>query len=93
MKVRVRFEIADRSIDETVEACGAEELLAIAKARVARELGWKGLFLNAMTPLSFAQMAVQRYNDHYKAHYPIPKSAEEFVEFGEATGNLTVLEA
>lgn len=92
MKVRVRFEVADRSIDETVEGRSAEDLLAMAKARVARELGWKGLFLNAISPLAFAQMAVQRYNDHYKTNHPIPTSAEEFVEFGKMTGNLTVIE-
>lgn len=92
MKVRVRFEVAGRSIDETVDGRDAEDLLAMAKARVARELGWKGLFLNAMSPLSFAQMAVQRYNDHYKADYAIPASAQEFLEFAQATGNLTVLE-
>lgn len=92
MKIHVRFEVAGRSIDETVQGGNAEELLAMAKARVARELGWKGIFLNAMSPLSFAQMAVERYNEHYKTNHAIPTNAEEFLEFGKATGNLTVLD-
>lgn len=92
MKVRVRFEIGGRQIDEIAEGAHAEDLLAQSKSRVAAELGWKGIFLNAISPLAFAQMAVERYNDLHKTNHPIPRSAEEFLEFGKATGNLTVLE-
>ena len=92
MKVRVRFEVAGKQVDEIAEGASAADLIAQAKARVAKDLGWKGMFLNAMSPLAFAQLAVKMYNEHHKASYPIPQTPEEFVEFGKQTGNLTVLE-
>ncbi len=92
MKVRVKIAIAGRSIDEIITALNADDLLAEAKQRVARDMGWKGMFLNAMGPLQFAQTAVRMYNENYKTDYPLPQTAEEFVAFGEKTGNLEVLE-
>ena len=92
MKVRVDLEVAGRAVHETVEGTDATDLLAKAKARVAKELGWKGMFLNAMSPLAFAQLAVNLYNEKFKTEYPTPKTAEEFFEFGAKTGTLTVLE-
>ena len=92
MKVRAQFEIADTKVDEIAEGNDAEDLIAQAKARVAKHLGWKGIFLNAMTPLAFAQLAVKLYNDRHSSNYPIPQKAEDFVEFGKETGNLVVLE-
>ena len=92
MKVRVRFEMGDKKIDEVVAGASADDLLTQAKARVAKELGWKGMFLNAMSPLQFAQTAVRLYNERFKADHPLPQSADEFFRFGEQTGNITVLE-
>ena len=91
MKVKVAFEMGDRKIDEVVDAVSAEDLLVQAKTRVAKELGWRGMVLNAMTPLKFAQTAVSMYNDRFKTTHPMPQTAEEFLRFGEQTGNLTVL--
>jgi hypothetical protein len=91
MKLRVHFEISDRNIDETVTGETAEEILAEAKNRVARELGWKGVFLHALTTLQFAQLAVKMYNDHHGTDYHSPQSADDFVEFGRRTGNVDVL--
>lgn len=92
MKVRVSLEVAERKIDEIVEAPNAGALLVEAKNRVAKELGWKGMFLNAMSPISFAQMAVKKYNENFHTDYAIPETAEQFIEFGTRTGNLEVLE-
>lgn len=92
MKVRVRFEVAGKEIDEIAEGKDADDLLAQAKARVAAHLGWKGLFLNVMSPLEFARLAVKMYNEHHETSFPVPESAADFVEFGKKTGNLTVLE-
>ena len=83
--------MGDRKVDEVVEAVSAEDLLVQAKARVAKELGWRGMFLNAMTPLKFAQTAVAMYNDRFHTTHPAPQSAEEFIQFGKQTGNITVL--
>ena len=92
MKVRVHFDFQDRKIDETLDVATADALLVDAKARVARELGWKGLFLNAISPIQFAQTAVKMYNEKFDASYPAPQTAEEFLTFGQQTGHLEVIE-
>ncbi len=92
MKVQVDLEVAGRAVHETVDGKDATELLAKAKERVAAELGWKGLFLKAMTPLAFAQAAVKLYNEKFQTAHPLPQTAEEFFAFGEQTGSLKILE-
>jgi hypothetical protein len=92
MKVRVTIpEIAGRKVDETVIGTDAQDVLAQAKARVAKELGWKGLFLSAMSPLTFAQEAVKRYNSAYGTQYAIPQSPDEFLKLGQDMGYITLL--
>lgn len=91
MKVRVTMSVAGREIDETLDGPNADDVLAQAKARVTKELGWKGLFLNALTPLAFAQKAVALYNSAHKTTYAEPKSAEEFFALGKDLGYITVL--
>lgn len=91
MKVRVMMDVAERHIDETLTGTDAEDILSQAKARVARELGWKGLFLSAMSPLAFAQEAVRRYNNAYKTQYALPQSADEFLILGQDLKYLIVL--
>jgi hypothetical protein len=92
MKVRVEFQLGERTIRDEVEGKDATEILSLAKSRVMKQLGWKGVFLAPLTPLTFAQEAVRRYNDHFKTNYPAPQSADQFIHFGEQTGSLTVLE-
>lgn len=91
MKVRVTMDVAGRHIDEVLSGTSADDILGQAKARVARELGWKGLFLNAMPTLTFAQEAVRRYNAAYKTQHPIPQSADEFFALGQELDYLSVL--
>ena len=93
MKVRVAIEIDGRKIDEVVEGASPENIVATAKDRLAREMGFKGLVLRAMTPVAFAQEAVRKYNQAYGKNHPIPATADDFLEFGKETGYLTVLEA
>ncbi len=92
MKVRVKFEVQDRTIDEVITVPDAEALLSVAKARLAKEMGWKGFFLNAMSPLQFGQAAVRLYNEKFGKSEPIPDSPDEFLKFGVAHGSLTILE-
>jgi hypothetical protein len=92
MKLRVHFDISDRHIDETVSGGSAEEIMSEAKDRVARELGWKGMFLRAMSTLQFAQLAVRMYNEHNGVNLPLPETAADFISFGRQTGNVDVLE-
>ncbi len=91
MKMHVKMDVAGRSIDEVVDGTDADDILGQIKARVTRELGWKGLFLNALTPLAFAQMAVQRYNTSHKASLPVPATADDFLALGQQMGYVTFL--
>ncbi len=91
MKVRVKMDMAGRSVDEVVTGKDADDVLSQAKARVARELGWKGLFLHAMPTMTFAQEAVRRYNGAYGAHYDLPQTSDEFLKLGQDMGYFTVL--
>lgn len=88
MNVRVVMDIAGRNIDEMVSGETADEILSKAKARVEKELGWKGIFLKAMSPLGFAQEAVRRYNAATNSNYEIPNSADEFIELGKDLGYI-----
>lgn len=91
MKVRVTMDVAGRHVDETLTGATADDVLSQAKGRVAKELGWKGLFLNAMSPLTFAQEAIRRYNKAYGTTYAIPRSADEFLHLGQDLGYVTML--
>jgi len=90
MNVRVTMNVAGRQIDQILSGANADEILASAKAHVAKELGWKGLFLSAMTPLAFAQKAVELYNGAHQSNFPPPKDADEFLRLGQQLGYLTL---
>ena len=85
------MEVAGRRIDEALTGPNADDVLAQAKARVAKELGWKGLFLSAMTPLGFAQKAVELYNGSHQTKYALPQSADEFLKLGQDLGYIAIL--
>ncbi len=85
------MQVAGRKIDETLSGPNADDVLAQAKAQVSKELGWKGLFLNALTPLGFAQKAVELYNSSHRTTYAAPKSADEFFALGQDLGYITIL--
>ncbi len=91
MRLHIKMEVAGREIDEPVEGTDAEDILGQIKARVTRELGWKGMFLHALTPLAFAQMAVQRYNAAHKTEIAVPTTADDFIALGQQMGYVTVL--
>lgn len=85
------MEVASRKVDEVLTGPDADDVLAQAKARVQKELGWKGLFLSAMTPLGFAQKAVELYNGSHRTQYALPQSADEFLRLGQDLGYITFL--
>jgi len=49
------------------------------------------MFLHALTPLAFAQMAVQRYNASRKADLPVPATPDDFIALGQQMGYVSVL--
>lgn len=85
------MEVAGRHVDETVVGASADDILSQVKARVAKEMGWKGLFVSAMSPLQFAQEGVRRFNSSTNSTYALPQTADEFVQLGTDLGYLTVL--
>ncbi|MGO8673565.1 MAG: hypothetical protein ACLQVD_19670 [Capsulimonadaceae bacterium] len=91
MKVHVAMQVMDHRIDEVVEGTDPEDILAQAKARVERELGWKGLFLKIMSPLGFGQEVVRRYNNATASEYEIPQTPEDFLQLAEDLGYITPL--
>jgi len=91
MKVRVTIEVAGRKVDEILTGPDADVILAQAKAQVAKELGWKGLFLSAMTPLGFAQKAVELYNSAHRTSYASPQSADDFLRLGQDLDYIAIL--
>lgn len=91
MKVRVTMSVAGRQIDEILTGTTADDVLSQAKAHVAKELGWKGLFLSAMTPLAFAQKAVELYNGAHQTQYTSPTTADDFLHLGQDLGYITLL--
>ena len=91
MKVRVKMDIAGHSVDEVVDGKDADDILRQAKSQVARELGWKGMFLHAMPTLTFAQEAVRRYNSAYQTHFDVPQNTDEFLKLGQDMGYFTLL--
>ena len=91
MKIRVTMDVADHHINEVVEGVTAEEIVSIAKSKLAKELGWKGLFLKALSPLSFAQQAIGQYNSSSGTQYKIPQSCDEFLNLGQDLGYITFL--
>lgn len=91
MKVRVTMDVAGRHVDETLQGNDATDIVSQAKSRVAQELGWMGLFLHPMSPLTFAQEAVRGYNGAHHTNYALPQSAEDFLALGRDLGYLTVL--
>jgi len=92
VKVRVKLELGDRVIDETLSAANADDLLVAVKGRVERELGWKGMFLKALSPIGFAQEAVRRLNGSLGTNYALPQTADEFLALGTDLGFVTPLE-
>jgi hypothetical protein len=85
------MELAGQKFDEVLVGRDALDILGQAKDRAAKELGWKGLFLKAMSPISFAQEGVRRYNAAFKTNHPIPQTAEDFLSLGQELGYVTIL--
>ena len=85
------MQVSGRQIDETLSGPDAEDILAQAKAQVTKELGWKGFFLNALSPLAFAQKAIELYNSAHQTSYAVPSSADEFFSLGQDLGYITIL--
>jgi hypothetical protein len=92
MKIRVKFSISDRNVDEVVSAPDSDSLLAFAKERVTKELGWKGMFLRPLSPLQFAQLVVSKYNENFGTDFATPTNGDDFIKFGLATGNVELIE-
>ena len=89
MKVHIHF----GDIDQVVEARDANELLARAKDEAARRAPFllRGV-VRGMKDLQFAGEAVKRTNAATGENDPPPASAQEFLDWAQQRGYITVLE-
>ncbi len=93
MKVRVQTETPQSPIDEVFTEPTADAVVSAMQKAVASRLGFAmRLFVNAMSPLTFAQEVVKRYNQETKKSIQLPNSCEEFLKMGEQEGIVTVLD-
>jgi hypothetical protein len=87
MKVHVKIDQDNFSVDETFTGANADDLVGQMKARVAKELNFAmRLALNAMSNLAFAQEVVKRLNQAKKLDLPIPKNCDEFLQLAQQQG-------
>ena len=91
MNVRVQLSVEGRDVDERVSGDTADDLLVQAKDKVQSAMGWRGLVVAAMSPISFARTAVRIYNEHNNTSYALPDTAEEFISLGVDLGYVTIL--
>ena len=90
MKVRIQF----GGVDEVVEARDANEMLKMARAEAAKRAPFllRGV-VRAMSDQQFLAEAVKRANATTGDNDPAPQTAQEFLEWGEKRGYVTILEA
>lgn len=89
MKVHVHF----GGMNQTVEANSAEELLRGAKAEAAQRAPFllRGV-VKSMSDMQFAAEAVKRANAASGHNDPAPRTAQDFLDWAERRGYITVLE-
>ena len=89
MKVHIHIS----GIDQVVQARDANELLAQAKDEAARRAPFllRGV-VRGMSDLQFAGEAVKRANAQSGENDPPPRSAQEFLEWAQKRGYVTILE-
>ena len=93
MKVNVKASIGNNHIDQDFEGKTADEVVSAMQKAAAAKAGFAiRLFINSMSPLSFAQEVVKRYNQETRKSMPIPSSCDEFIEQGQTEGIVTILE-
>ena len=93
MKVRITYQTREITVDERFIGETADVVVASMQAAVSVRLGFAlRLFVNAMSPLQFAQEAVRRYNEASERSLPIPDSCDDFIRLGESEGIVAILE-
>ena len=89
MKVHMKYQTPDLTIDQVFEGTGSEEVVkAMQRGLSARMGGLMGMVVNAMGPLQFAQEVVRRYNISSKSNQPVPHTCEEFLNSCRTAGIL-----
>jgi hypothetical protein len=93
MKVRVNVQTPQMTLDEVFSGADAEAVVrAMQKSAAGRLSFLLRAFVNAMSPLQFAQEVVRRYNEAMKKDIPAPTSCQEFLERGQTEGIAQILE-
>lgn len=87
--MKLHIHVAD--IKETVEVANADDALKKFKSEAARRAPFllRGI-INAMGELQFAAEAVKRHNGESGDKDPAPQSAQEFLDWAQRRGYVTV---
>jgi hypothetical protein len=94
MKVRVKYQADQVSVDEFFSGKNAEEIVRQMQSKVASKVNFvMRIAVHALSPLQFAQEAVRRYNDASKKNLPIPQTCDEFLKLGQNEGIVTIFES
>ncbi|HEX8550558.1 MAG TPA: hypothetical protein VF681_03275 [Abditibacteriaceae bacterium] len=89
----MKLHIHAAGVDEIVEVKDAAEALRRTKSEAAKRAPFMlRPVVNAMSDLTFAAEAVKRHNAEKKRNDAIPKSAEEFLQWGIERGFVSVVE-
>ena len=89
----MKIEVHVQDIRQTVEVKDAGEALSSMKAEAASRAPFllKGI-IKGMGDLQFAGEVVKRANAAEERKDPVPKSAQEFLDWAVARGYATILE-
>ena len=93
MRVTIKFESDQLSVDREVSGANPDEVVATIKAEVAAKLGiLPRMVVNAMTPLAFAQEIAKRYGQSIGRQLAVPQTCDEFLRMTVNAGIATVTE-
>ena len=93
MKVRVTYNSPQMGVDEVFSGDSPEDVVRAMQRAVAAKVNFAlRILVNSLSPLSFAQEVVKRYNEATRKSVPLPRSCAEFLELGEKEGLATFLE-
>lgn len=91
MRVRVHLAAGDIRVNQSFEGATPEAVVHHIQEAVASRASFAiRLVVSALSPLQFAQQAVDQYNRAVNRSIPIPASCDEFLRLAEAERLLTL---
>jgi len=89
----MKLHIHVQKVDEIVEVRDAAEALRRTKQEAAKRATFlQRAVVNAMSDLMFASKAVEMNNAQSERNDPLPRSAQEFLDWAVERGYVSILE-